>query len=112
MNNYSVYKKNLYEMIELWSSSEKQIEFQQNVPIAHVSHELFNDWESSFADGFEFEKFLSEKEINLFNQFNETINKISDATPQILPEIAEFIKTDEWKVINQKAIEILKQLKS
>lgn len=112
MNNYSIYKRNLYEMIELWSSPEEQLNYQKNVPIAQVSHELFNDWESYFADRFEFEKFLSKKEIDLFYQFNEAIIKVSDLTPQILPEISEFIKTDEWKIINQKAIEILKKLKS
>ena len=66
MNNYLIYKKRLYEILEIWSSSEKQLELQKNIPIAHVSHELFNDWEAYFADGFEFDKFLSKEEITLF----------------------------------------------
>lgn len=111
MNNNLHYKQNLYEIVELWSSAEKQLEFQKNVPIANVSHELFNDWDLYFADGFELVEFLTLKEIKLFNEFNETINKISDLTPQILPSISEFIKSEEWKIVNKKAIEILEKLK-
>ena len=112
MDNYLIYKNNLYEIIELWSSFEKQLEYQNNVPIAQVSHELFNDWEANFVDGFEFDKFLTENEIILFYEFNDTINKISNLTRQILPDISEFIKTKEWKIINEKAKEILEKLKS
>ena len=112
MNEYLTYKKNLYEIIELWSSAEKQLEFQKKVPIAQVSHELFNDWDAYYANGIDFEKFLTEKEIKLFKDFNNTINKVCDSTPQILPEISEFINTAEWKIVNEKAKKILGNLKS
>ena len=48
----------------------------------------------------------------LFKDFNNTINKVCDSTPQILPEISEFINTAEWKIVNEKAKKILGNLKS
>lgn len=87
-----------------------QIEFQEKVPIAYVSHELFNDWDLYFANGSGLSDFLTDDEITLFTDFNKTFIHVSEITPQILPEISNFVKTEEWKILNKKAIEVLKAL--
>lgn len=112
MNSKEIYRRNLYEILELWSSEKKQLEFQKNVPIANISHELFNDWDCYYGNGNDLETFLNKNEILLFKEFNTTFNNISENTPQILPEISKFIKTEEWKILNKKAKEIFEQLKN
>ena len=87
-----------------------QIEYQNNVSIAQVSAELFCQWDEYYAEGFDLDKFLSKDEILLFKEFDNVMNEISEKTPQNLPYLLEFIETDEWKVGNKKAIEILEKL--
>ena len=42
--------------------------------------------------------------------FDAALNNTVDKTPQNLPVIEEFIKTEEWKKMNEKAIEIKKKI--
>lgn len=41
-------RKNIFELLELWSSQEEQIEYQKNIPIAQVSTELFCEWDDFY----------------------------------------------------------------
>jgi hypothetical protein len=58
----------------------------------------------------DFKQSFSKKELELLSEFDIALNDIVDKTPQNLPVIEEFIKTFEWKIMNEKAIEIKKKL--
>jgi hypothetical protein len=106
-----VMRKNIFEIIELWSSKDKQLDYQDSVPIADVSSELFCQWADSYTPEFiDFREAFNTVELGLLSEFDKELNIISEKTPNRLPEIREFIKTEEWKVLSDKAKEILIEL--
>lgn len=105
-------RKQLIEVLLLWSSAKKQLEYQKNAPIADVASELFCQWQDDcyhpeselFALAFNAEELLALK------TFDQTISHISARTPTNLPDIHTFVKSGEWETINEAAIEALKKL--
>jgi hypothetical protein len=105
-------RKNIFEILDLWSSKESQIEFQKNVPIAHVSDELFNIWDDNYYPESEIHKIaFTEKEREILEKFNMLLNMISDNTPQNLPNLDEFVLTNEWIELNALAKEVIIEMK-
>ena len=106
-----VMRKNIFEIIELWSSKDKQLDYQENVPIADVSSELFCQWADTYTPEFiDFRETFNTIELGLLSEFDKELHIISDKKPKPLPEIREFIETAEWKALNDKAKEILIEL--
>ncbi|MCE4564480.1 hypothetical protein INQ51_09170 [Maribellus sp. CM-23] len=104
-------RNNVFGVIDLWASKESQLEYQRNVPIAQVSNELFCQWEDYyFPASDDFRQTFNSTELKLLSEFDETLNAIADITPKNLPLIDEFIETEEWKTVNNKAIEIKNKL--
>lgn len=104
-------RNNVFGVIDLWASKENQLDFQKNVPIAQVSAELFCQWEDFyFPDSDDFKQSFSKEELELLSEFDKALNNTIDKTPQNLPVIEEFIKTEEWEIMNEKAIEIKKKI--
>jgi len=104
-------RNNVFGVIDLWASKENQLDYQKNVPIAQVSAELFCQWEDFyFPDSDDFKQSFSKEELELLSEFDAALNNTVDKTPQNLPVIEEFIKTEEWKKMNEKAIEIKKKI--
>lgn len=104
-------RNNVFGVIDLWASKENQLDYQKNVPIAQVSAELFCQWEDFyFPHSDDFKQSFSKEELELLSEFDTALNNTIDETPQNLPVIEEFIKTEEWKKMNEKAIEIKKKI--
>ncbi len=103
----------LVGILDLWTSKDAQLEYQKNVPIAHVSAELFCQWYDDYyqKDSPIIEKEFTQLEREALAKFDKVINHISDITPDDLPNIEEFIKTNEWRTVNQVAIEVLPKIK-
>lgn len=100
-------RKNVFGVIDLWASKDIQLDYQKNVPIVHVSVELFCQWaDFYFPDSDDFKQSFSDLELKLLAEFNAEFIRITDKTPKDLPIIEEFIDTEEWKNLNKKAIEI------
>lgn len=105
-------RKNIFELIELWSSKDKQLDYQKSVPIADVSSEMFCQWDDSYTPkSVDFRQAFTEVELGLLSEFDKELNIISEKTPNRLPEIREFIETEEWKTLNDKAKDILTKMK-
>lgn len=102
-------RHNILDILHLWSSKEKQFEYQKNVPIANVSSELFCQWSDDFyqPQSSQFKIAFTTEEFLILSDFDEIINNIGNKLPTDLPDITEFVKTKEWKVVNQAAIETL-----
>lgn len=106
-------RKNIFELLELWSSKEEQIEYQKNVPIAQVSAELFCQWDDFYHPETEAHKLaFSEIESEMIESFYSKLKLISNETTEWLPYIDEFILTKEWIVLNKLAIKTLANLNS
>lgn len=107
-------RQNVLNVLDLWSSKEEQLEYQKNVPIAQVSAELFCQWvdDSYYPDSRQFKMAFNEKERETLAAFDKTFNFISEKTPNNLPEIADFVKTEEWEVVNRAAIKTLEKIKN
>lgn len=106
-------RENILNCIDLWTSKDKQLDYQKRVPIAQVSAELFCDWEDFYhPDNTEFKKAFNEQERQLLADFNRTLFEEADTTKKELSNIEEFVNTLEWKKINLAATETLNKIKS
>jgi len=111
IDSTSLIRCNIFQILNLWASEVGQIKYQENVPIAQVSVELFCQWDDFYTPDHDiFINSFDANERKLLKDFNELLNLISDKTPQQLPYITDFIKTEEWKILNKKAIETISEL--
>ena len=106
-------RKNILGVLELWKSKEIVIEYQKNVSIAHVSAELFCQWEDHFyPDSTQFKETFNKDEIEILKRFDEKLSEIAQKVMDSPPEINEFVETDEWKIISELANDTYKKLKN
>src|SRR5688572_4767698 len=109
-------RKNILDVLELWVSKEAQLEYQENVPIAQVSAELFCQWSDFYYPEDTDDRFLklafNEKELKLLADFNEVIERESNREYFRLSPIELFVYSLEWQEINRKAIEVLKAIRN
>ncbi len=105
-------RQNILEILNLWASKEKQLEYQENVPVAQVTVELFSQWSDDFyhPESTHFKMVFNEKEREALAAFDKVINHISDKTPNDLPVITDFVKTNKWLIVNQEAIRTLNKI--
>ncbi|MCE3279337.1 MAG: hypothetical protein K0S44_1528 [Bacteroidetes bacterium] len=106
-------RENILYSLDLWTSKEKQFDYQKSVPIADVSAELFCGWDDFYhPDNTDFINAFNGQERQILADFNRTLTVLADKTPNILPNIVEFVQTEEWKKINSAATETLNKIKS
>ena len=107
------FRKEVFEVLELISSKDEQLDYQEKAPIAYVSAELFNQWEDCYQiprNQQWYKDAFSETEHQILKEFDETFEKVCDETPQNPPDIKEFIYTPEWKTLSGAAIKALEKL--
>jgi len=106
-------RQRLIDVLDLWTSMDDQLEYQEKAAIAHISHELFNQWDDWYRpETVHFKLAFDENEREILVDFDKVLNHISDKTPPVLPNITEFVKTNDWLVVNQAAINTLKSIKN
>jgi hypothetical protein len=104
-------RNNIFGVIDLWTSSKNQLDFQKDLPTDQVSVELFSQWEDFYCpDSKDFLHAFDKIELEMLAEFDRAINDTVNKTPDNLPPIEEFIKTSEWVDMNKKAIDIKKRL--
>jgi len=104
-------RKNVFDVIDLWASKEKQRELQKNVPVAQGTAEIVFQWyENYFPDSADFKQAFEKEELKLLSDFDKALNETVKKSHQDFPLIEEFFETTEWIEMNKKAIEIKKQL--
>jgi len=100
-------RRNLYSVIDLWSSKDSQLDFQTNRPNTEVSFELYQQWEDFYLpESDDFKQSFNKLELEALEEFNNALNNTIDNTFNKLPPLVEFIKSEEWKMMNKKAKEI------
>ena len=105
-------RKNLLEVLDLWISKDEQLEYQENVPIAQVSSELFNQWDDFYnPDSDSFKLAFNKKEREILGDFDKVLSHICEKTMKYLPYIKDFVNTNDWFVVNKAAVDTKKRLK-
>ena len=104
-------RKNIVEILNLWSSKENQLEYEENVPNAQVSIELFEQWNVFYTPDTEvINEAFTVEEIKLLSEFNRELKNIEEELAGEIPPIDKFVETTEWKKLNSQAKNILNEL--
>ena len=105
-------RNGITESLKLWTSKERQLEFQDSDNELNFSQELFLQWENNYRiDNKIIEEAFNAPEKELLKIFDESIKTCNDKFKGDFPRLDEFQKTNDWKVLNQLAIEIKKEIK-
>ncbi|WP_292404296.1 hypothetical protein [Mesorhizobium sp.] len=106
------YRNHLIGYFSWVSSFQEQREYQATVPLVHVPHEAFNQWEDYASDRIldhYVEPVFSKDEQEALRAFRDVWNSASDDTPQRLPSLEELIGTESWerlRIAAEKALEV------
>ncbi|MFV8782388.1 hypothetical protein ACNKU7_08190 [Microbulbifer sp. SA54] len=108
------FRKEVFEVLELISSREEQLDYQEKVPIAYVSAELFNQWEDCFQipKGQEwYAEAFNQAELRILELFDGVMEIVAQNTPENPPDIHEFVESKEWAQLASAASRALGELK-
>lgn len=102
----------IIENLKLWTSKEIQLELQDSDNDLNLLQELFQQWENNYRiDNKIIEEAFNDSEKELLKTFDESIMTCNEKFKGDFPQLDEFQKTNDWKVLNQLAIEIYKEIK-
>jgi len=102
------YRDDIIETLQLISSRDEQLEYQRQVPMAHVSAEIFCHWgDCCYRNGKHLEEewcrpIFSPLEREAMANFNDVLNQISGALPEP-PWIEQFVLMPEWARLSEAA---------
>ena len=100
------FRKEVFEVLDLISSKEEQLDYQAKAPIAYVSAELFNQWEDCYQIPSEqdwYKEAFTDGELCILQEFDEVLEAVSKSTPKNPPDIHEFVNTPEWERLSNAA---------
>lgn len=105
-------RNSIIETIELWSSKERQLDFEATESDVNLSEELIQQWDTVYGiDSKILKEAFNDSSRDLLNAFDKTIKTSEEKFKRNLPNINEFQATNDWKVINQLAKEIINEIK-
>lgn len=105
-------RNSIIENLELWSSKEKQLEYQELERDFNQLQELFQHWENFYQiDNSIIEEAFNKSEIELLKTFDKSIKTCREKFGDGFPSLDEFQNTNDWKILNKLAIEIKKVIK-
>ena len=104
------HRENVISTLRLLASRDEQLEYQQQVPIAQVSAELFCQWADDHfhpADR-RLQALFTPTEWQALLVFHVHFESISSRVPSPLPPIQEFVSHPLWQQLADSAAEALK----
>lgn len=102
-------RNSIIETLKLWTSKESQLESKNE---EDQLYELFEQWENYYRiDKKIIEEAFNDSERELLQAFDNSITISKEKIGDDFPELDEFQNTNDWKVLNQLAIEIHKEIK-
>ncbi len=104
------HRENVISSLRLLASREEQLEYQQQVPIAQVSAELFCLWADDRFDPADrrLQVLFTPTEWQALLVFHARFEGISSRVPSPLPPIQEFVGHPLWQQLADSAAEALK----
>ena len=105
-------RENIISVLQLWSSKEKQLEYQKSFKETQVSSDLFKQWYDFYTPTAEVMKqAFNKNELDLLEKFDKIITEKAKDLNNSIPNLNEFIETSEWKELNLLSGKILTDLK-
>lgn len=105
-------RNSIIDTIGLWTSKEKQLENQESESDFSKLQELIQQWEDFYRiDEKIIDEAFSDSEKGLLKTFDKSITICNEKFGDDFPTLYEFQNTNDWKVLNQLAIEIKKEIK-
>ncbi|HLN53656.1 MAG TPA: hypothetical protein VK212_08100 [Lentimicrobium sp.] len=105
-------RNSIIETLDLWASKEKQLKFDKADNETNFTKELFQQWETVYRiDNKIIGEAFNSLETELLITFDKSITISDEKFRNDFPDINEFQNTNDWKVLNQLAIEITKEIK-
>jgi hypothetical protein len=92
-------RNRVIDYLELAASFEEQLDYQKNVPIAHVPDEIINEWDDCASLSFQpdfIEPVFSASEQQAVRQFHAVWDAVANETPDPLPALESLQLTPEW----------------
>ena len=92
------------------ASRDAQLHYQQRVPIAQVSAELFCQWADDYFDptDYRLQALFTPTEWQALLAFHADFESISSRVPSPLPPIQEFVSHPLWQQLADSASDALK----
>ncbi len=105
-------RNSIIETIGLWTSKEIQLEHQESESNLNQLQGLIQQWEDFYRiDEKIIGEAFSDSEKELLKTFDNSITICIEKFRDEFPKLDEFQNTNDWKVLNQLAIEIKKEIK-
>jgi len=93
------FRKETFDTLNLIASKAEQLDYQNRVPIAHVSAELFCSWESCYQDVQDrdwYKDIFTPEEFAVLKNFDLAFEQVCAETGQEVPYITDFVDTKQW----------------
>ncbi len=104
-------RANLVGVIKLWASESEQLKLREIYNSEEVTSELFDYWcDYTITDSEVLREIFNSIEIELLSIFDKEIKVVENKYKREFPKIEEFIKTADWKTLNQSAKEKIRIL--
>ena len=106
-------RKQIIESLELLASRDEQLAYQDTVPIADVSAELFCAWDDVFSPRYDLSGIFSADEQTALLAFHDVFQRVCRLLPHSpLPPIREFVHSPHWLQLSRAATRTLHALQS
>jgi hypothetical protein len=104
-------RNSIIDTIGLWTSKEKQLENQESESDFSKLQELIQQWVDFYRiDKKIIDEAFNDSEKELLKTFDNSVSICIEKFGDDFPKLDEFQKTNDWKVLNQLAIEIKKEI--
>jgi len=104
-------RNSIIDTIGFWTSKEKQLENQESESDFSKLQELIQQWVDFYRiDEKIIDEAFNDSEKELLKTFDNSVSICIEKFGDDFPKLDEFQKTNDWKVLNQLAIEIKKEI--
>jgi hypothetical protein len=100
------FRKQTFDTLELIASKPKQLDYQNRVPIAQVSAELFCWWQECYQDVKDrdwYQGAFTQTEFTTLKNFDLVFEQVCAETEQKVPYITDFVHTKQWRKLTKAA---------
>jgi hypothetical protein len=102
----------IIDIIGLWASRELQLDYQESDKERNLSEDLFIQWIDLYRIDFKvINESFSDTEKEFLKKFDKTLEVSLKKLNNEFPMLIDFKKTNDWKVLNNMANQIVENIK-
>lgn len=105
-------RNSIIDTIELWTTKKRQLDYQKSESEMNQVQGLFQQWNDFYRiDNKIIEEAFNDSERALLKVFDKSIMICHEKFGHAFPSLDEFQNRNDWKVLNQLAVEIIKEIR-